>query len=151
MSPASPIEVVLKFEQLINSHSADAMSGLLTEDSAFIDSLGNRVQGGQVAAGLGGLFQDGPGLCHLAFRDFLERRGRRSFRRRSAHVFPGRPHEERGLMENTGGLARCGPGRQDRSVAGVCRQRAYPRHHAQIPEIASDETEEDGGAIGFSA
>ncbi|HEY6308729.1 MAG TPA: nuclear transport factor 2 family protein [Candidatus Angelobacter sp.] len=45
MSPANPIEVVLKFEQLINSHNPDAICGLLTEDSAFIDSLGNRVAG----------------------------------------------------------------------------------------------------------
>jgi ketosteroid isomerase-like protein len=39
----SPIEVVLKFEQLINSRNPDAVCGLLTEDSVFIDSLGNRV------------------------------------------------------------------------------------------------------------
>jgi ketosteroid isomerase-like protein len=41
----SPIEVVLKFEQLINSRNPDAVCGLLTEDSVFIDSLGNRVAG----------------------------------------------------------------------------------------------------------
>jgi ketosteroid isomerase-like protein len=43
--PANPIEIVLKFEQLINSRSAEAICGLLTEDSAFIDSLGNRAEG----------------------------------------------------------------------------------------------------------
>lgn len=42
---ASPIEVVLKFEQLINSRSPDAICGLLTGDSAFIDSLGSRTTG----------------------------------------------------------------------------------------------------------
>jgi ketosteroid isomerase-like protein len=41
----SPIEAVLKFEQLINSRSPDAVCSLLTEDSAFIDSLGNRLAG----------------------------------------------------------------------------------------------------------
>lgn len=39
------IETVLKFEQLINSRSPDAVCGLLTEDSVFIDSLGNRMAG----------------------------------------------------------------------------------------------------------
>jgi ketosteroid isomerase-like protein len=43
--PADPIAVVLKFEQLVNSRSAEAVCGLLTEDSVFIDSLGNKVQG----------------------------------------------------------------------------------------------------------
>ncbi len=45
MPSASPIEVILKFEQLINSRSADAICSLLTEDSVFIDSLDNRVTG----------------------------------------------------------------------------------------------------------
>jgi ketosteroid isomerase-like protein len=42
---ASPVDVVLKFEQLINSRSPDAVCGLLTEDSVFVDSLGNRMAG----------------------------------------------------------------------------------------------------------
>lgn len=41
----SPIEAVLKFEQLINSHNVDAVCGLLTDDSVFIDSPGNRIAG----------------------------------------------------------------------------------------------------------
>jgi ketosteroid isomerase-like protein len=45
MATASPIDVVLKFEQLINSRSPDAICSLLTEDSAFIDSMGNRSAG----------------------------------------------------------------------------------------------------------
>ena len=45
MAPVSPIEVVLKFEQVINSRSPDAISELLTADSVFIDSLGNRLAG----------------------------------------------------------------------------------------------------------
>ena len=45
MSPPNSIEVVLKFEQLINSRSPDAICGLLTEDSVFIDSLGNQMKG----------------------------------------------------------------------------------------------------------
>jgi ketosteroid isomerase-like protein len=45
MSTMSPVEVVLQFEQLINSRSPDTICGLLTDDSAFIDSLGNRVAG----------------------------------------------------------------------------------------------------------
>ena len=45
MSPTSPIDVVLRFEEVINSHSAEAISGMMTADGAFIDSLGNRLQG----------------------------------------------------------------------------------------------------------
>jgi ketosteroid isomerase-like protein len=42
---ANPIEVVLKFEQLINSRDVEAIVGLLTDNSIFIDSLGNRMAG----------------------------------------------------------------------------------------------------------
>ncbi|HET7871885.1 MAG TPA: nuclear transport factor 2 family protein [Terriglobales bacterium] len=45
--PESPVDVVLKFEQLINSHNGEAVCALLTLDSVFIDSLGNRVEGAQ--------------------------------------------------------------------------------------------------------
>jgi ketosteroid isomerase-like protein len=45
MATTNPIEVVLQFEQFINSRSPDAICALLTEDSAFIDSLGNRIAG----------------------------------------------------------------------------------------------------------
>jgi ketosteroid isomerase-like protein len=40
-----PIDVVLKFEQLINSRSAEAVCSLVTSDSALIDSMGNRIEG----------------------------------------------------------------------------------------------------------
>jgi ketosteroid isomerase-like protein len=40
-----PIIVVLKFEQLINSRRAEAVCSLLTPNSVFIDSLGNRMEG----------------------------------------------------------------------------------------------------------
>ena len=40
-----PINVILKFEQLINSRLAEAVCSLLTPDSVFIDSLGNRMEG----------------------------------------------------------------------------------------------------------
>lgn len=40
-----PINVVLKFEQLINSRQAEAVCSLLAPDSVFIDSLGNRIEG----------------------------------------------------------------------------------------------------------
>ena len=45
MSSDNAIETVLKFEQLINSRSADAVCSLLMQDSIFIDSLGNPVEG----------------------------------------------------------------------------------------------------------
>jgi ketosteroid isomerase-like protein len=45
MGAMTSAEIVLKFERLINSRSADAVCSLLTEDSVFIDSLGNRVEG----------------------------------------------------------------------------------------------------------
>ncbi|HXA79467.1 MAG TPA: nuclear transport factor 2 family protein [Candidatus Acidoferrales bacterium] len=40
-----PINVVLKFEQLINSRHAEAVCSLLTLDSVLIDSMGNRIEG----------------------------------------------------------------------------------------------------------
>ena len=43
--PADPVDVVLKFEQQINSRNPAAIAGLLTADSVFVDSLGARVQG----------------------------------------------------------------------------------------------------------
>ena len=45
MPPISPLDVVLRFEEVINSRSAEAISGMMTADGAFIDSLGNRLQG----------------------------------------------------------------------------------------------------------
>jgi len=39
-----PIAVVLKFEQRINSHEAEAVCSLLTADSVLIDSMGNRIE-----------------------------------------------------------------------------------------------------------
>lgn len=44
---SSPIDVVLKFEQAINSRNVEAVCALLTPDSVFIDSLGNRLEGAQ--------------------------------------------------------------------------------------------------------
>jgi ketosteroid isomerase-like protein len=45
MPSANPIPVVLKFEELINSRDAEAISGYMVTDGEFIDSLGNRIQG----------------------------------------------------------------------------------------------------------
>lgn len=42
---ASPIEVVLQFEQAINSRAPEAICALMAPDGEFIDSLGNRIQG----------------------------------------------------------------------------------------------------------
>jgi ketosteroid isomerase-like protein len=39
------ISVVLKFEQLINLRDAAAVCSLLTGDSVFVDSIGNRIEG----------------------------------------------------------------------------------------------------------
>lgn len=45
MPSQSPIELVLRFEELINSLNPEGVISLLTPDSIFIDSLGNRIQG----------------------------------------------------------------------------------------------------------
>jgi ketosteroid isomerase-like protein len=45
MPSANPIPVVLKFEELINSRDAEAISDHMSADAEFIDSLGNRIQG----------------------------------------------------------------------------------------------------------
>ena len=42
---SDPVEVVLKFERLINSRDPAAIAGLLTADSTFVDSMGWRVEG----------------------------------------------------------------------------------------------------------
>jgi ketosteroid isomerase-like protein len=41
------IQVALKFEELINSRNAEAVSAHMTADAEFIDSLGNRIQGAE--------------------------------------------------------------------------------------------------------
>jgi ketosteroid isomerase-like protein len=58
MPSTSAIEVVLKFEELINARRAEAVISLLTDDSIFIDSLGNRVYGtGKLRAAWAGYFK----------------------------------------------------------------------------------------------
>jgi len=42
---ANPIEVVLKFEQAINSRKVDAIVAMCTDDSVFVDSIGSKVRG----------------------------------------------------------------------------------------------------------
>lgn len=45
MSSDKSIQVVLKFEDLINGHDADAIVSHMTGDAEFIDSLGNSIRG----------------------------------------------------------------------------------------------------------
>jgi ketosteroid isomerase-like protein len=45
MMSSNPVEVVLQFEQRINSHDPQAIVSLLTSNSVFVDSLGSRVEG----------------------------------------------------------------------------------------------------------
>jgi ketosteroid isomerase-like protein len=45
MPENNPIDLVLRFEQLINSRNAEAICGLITAEGVFIDSLGNRIEG----------------------------------------------------------------------------------------------------------
>jgi len=40
-----PVDVVLQFEKGINSRDPAVIVSLLTDDSVFVDSLGNRVEG----------------------------------------------------------------------------------------------------------
>jgi len=44
---SNPIQVVLKFEELINSRRPEAISAFMTADGEFIDSMGNRIQGAE--------------------------------------------------------------------------------------------------------
>jgi ketosteroid isomerase-like protein len=58
MHSANPVEVVLEFERLVNSRNVDAITGLLTEDSVFIDSLGQSIHGaGNLRAAWSGYFK----------------------------------------------------------------------------------------------
>jgi SnoaL-like domain len=45
MSTDNPVQVVLKFEELINGRNADTIAAFMAADGEFIDSLGNRIQG----------------------------------------------------------------------------------------------------------
>ena len=45
MAGENPIQTVLKFEELINARNPEAIIGLMTTDAAFVDSLGNRLEG----------------------------------------------------------------------------------------------------------
>jgi len=47
MSFDNAIQVVLKFEALINGRNPDAIVALMTGDAEFIDSLGNSLRGGE--------------------------------------------------------------------------------------------------------
>jgi ketosteroid isomerase-like protein len=47
MSTDNPVQVVLKFEELINGRNADTIAALMAADGEFIDSLGNRIQGAE--------------------------------------------------------------------------------------------------------
>ena len=47
MSSDSPIQVVLKFEELINGRNAEAIAAFMTANGAFLDSLGNSIQGAE--------------------------------------------------------------------------------------------------------
>jgi hypothetical protein len=40
MPPISPLDVVLRFEEVINSHSAEAISGMMTTDAVGQDGRG---------------------------------------------------------------------------------------------------------------
>lgn len=58
MPSDNPIQVVLKFEELINSRNPEALSAFMTADAEFIDSLGNRIQGTEkVRAAWAGYFK----------------------------------------------------------------------------------------------
>jgi ketosteroid isomerase-like protein len=47
MSSDNSIQVVLQFEKLINGRNAEAIAAFMTADGAFVDSLGNRIQGAE--------------------------------------------------------------------------------------------------------
>lgn len=44
---ANPVELVLRFEQLINSRNPEAICSFMAGDGEFIDSLGNRIRGAE--------------------------------------------------------------------------------------------------------
>lgn len=41
----NPIQIVLKFEEAINSRNPEAVVALMAVDAAFVDSLGNQMEG----------------------------------------------------------------------------------------------------------
>lgn len=54
----NPIDVVLKFEQLVNTHDPAAIAESLTADSVFVDSMGTRFEGREkLRAGWEGYFK----------------------------------------------------------------------------------------------
>ena len=64
------VELVLKLIEAIDAHDPEAIVGLMAADAAFVDSLGNSVEGtARLRAAWEGYFQDGSGLFHLALRN----------------------------------------------------------------------------------
>jgi ketosteroid isomerase-like protein len=86
---------VLKFEQFINSRSPDAICGLLTEDSAFIDSLGNRMAGLEsLRKAWAGYFKMVPDYAVSHTEIFLNGDTVAMFGSAHGHVFEGRQNKE---------------------------------------------------------
>jgi ketosteroid isomerase-like protein len=51
MADEDPIQVALKFIEKINEHNPDALAEMMTDDHAFVDSLGSTFEGKETMRG----------------------------------------------------------------------------------------------------
>lgn len=132
MSPTSPIDVVLQFEQVINSRSAEAISSMMTADAEFIDSLGNRLKGTEkLRAAWEGYFKMVPDYSISHSGIFADGNTVAVFGS-AGNICQAGPTEQGRFLEDASRVAGRRQRWQDRRLAGVCRQRTDPINHAEI-------------------
>jgi ketosteroid isomerase-like protein len=115
-----PVDVVLKFEQAINSRNPAVVWALLTADCILVDSLGNRVEGAdKMRRAWEGYFKMVPDYTISHSDVFGNGETIALFGSAQRHIFQGRQAPQGKLVEDPCSLAGCGEGREDRAMAGL--------------------------------
>jgi ketosteroid isomerase-like protein len=123
MSFDNAIQVVLKFEALINGRNADAIVALMTGDAEFIDSLGNSLRGGEnLRSAWAAYFKMVPDYSISHSEIFADGNTVAVFGSAQGNVHKRRPAHQGKYLEDSGRLARRSERQQDRSLARLCRQ-----------------------------
>ncbi len=117
------VETVLAFIEAINRHDVDQLIGLLTEDHAFIDSLGNSLRGREkIRAGWRGYFAMCPDY-RVSHEDiFRDGNTVAMFGSAGGTISVNGQIGPREQMANPRGVARRSPRRPDSRVASLRRQ-----------------------------
>ena len=123
MSTDNPVQVVLKFEELINGRNADTIAAFMTADGEFIDSLGNRIQGTEkLRSAWAGYFKMVPDYSISHSEIFADGNSVALFGSAQGTFSKDGRLRTAKLLENASGLARCGEGWSNQQLAGLCRQ-----------------------------